>query len=194
MQDGQTENKKSKTIINSLGFVIGFTIIFVLLGVLSASLGKFVREYSVLVNVIFGSVIILFGLNFISIVNIPILNKAKKINVNTKNLRFLSSILFGTAFGLGWTPCVGVFLGSALMMVANNVDTTKGVLMLVCFSMGLGIPFIISGMLINLLKTTFEFIKRNYKIINIISGVFLILMGILMAAGLMGRFLKIISI
>ena len=103
-------------------------------------------------------------------------------------------MLFGIIFSLGWTPCVGAFLGSALMLASTQGQTGLGMLMLLCYSLGLGIPFILSAILIQRLKTAFHFIKKNYRIINCLSGCFLILVGILMATGTLGRLLNLLSI
>jgi len=102
-------------------------------------------------------------------------------------------MLFGVIFSIGWTPCVGTFLGSALMMAAQSGESFKGILMLLSFSLGLGIPFIVSAVLIDSLKSTFDFIKKNYRIINYISGTFLIVTGVLMATGLIGYFLSLLT-
>ena len=100
-------------------------------------------------------------------------------------MNFFSLMLFGIIFSLGWTPCVGAFLGSALMLASTQGQTGLGMLMLLCYSLGLGIPFILSA---------FHFIKKNYRIINCLSGCFLILVGILMATGTLGRLLNLLSI
>lgn len=136
---------------------------------------------------------ILFGLNFMELIKIPLLNQNRQIGIKSSGNGFYSSALFGIVFSIGWTPCVGAFLGSALMLAASQGESSQGILMLLCFSLGLGIPFIASALLMQKLKTSFEFIKRHYQIINIISGVFLILMGILMATGTMGYFLSLLT-
>jgi cytochrome c-type biogenesis protein len=100
-------------------------------------------------------------------------------------------MLFGIVFSAGWTPCVGAFLGSALMMASAQGGTVIGILMLLVYSLGLGIPFIISALLIDRLKNAFDFIKRNYKAINIVSGAILVVIGLLMTTGLMGRILSL---
>ena len=102
-------------------------------------------------------------------------------SVNTKNLGFFSSALFGIAFSIGWTPCVGAFLGSALALASQQGHALSGVIMLLLYSIGLGVPFVVSAVLIDKLKNAFDFIKRNYRIINIICGLLLILVGVLMA-------------
>ena len=102
-------------------------------------------------------------------------------------------MLFGMIFSLGWTPCVGAFLGSALMLASQQGSVLVGTLMLLAYSLGLGVPFILSAVLIDKLKSAFDWIKRNYKVINIVSGSLLILIGILMAAGTLGRLLSLLS-
>ena len=108
-------------------------------------------------------------------------------------MNFFSSLVFGVIFSLGWTPCVGAFLGSALMLASQQGHVLKGMLMLLAYSLGLGIPFILSAVLIDYLKSAFNWIKRNYKAINIISGCLLVLIGIMMATGTLGRLLSLLS-
>jgi len=113
--------------------------------------------------------------------------------VNTDNMGFFSALLFGMIFSIGWTPCVGAFLGSALMLASQQGHVVEGMLMLLAYSLGLGIPFILSAVLIDYLKNAFNWIKKNYKVINIISGSLLVLIGILMATGMLGRLLGLLS-
>lgn len=191
---GQThEDNKYTAVINALGFVLGFTLIFVLLGAFAGSLGRLLIEYSTIVNIIGGIIIILFGLNFMGVLHIPFLNSNHQINLDHSRAGFFSAMLFGIVFSIGWTPCVGAFLGSALMMAASSGDTLKGVLMLLSFSIGLGIPFVVSAVLIDRMKSTFDFIKRHYQIINRISGGLLVLIGMMMATGLLGYFLSLLT-
>ena len=188
---GDTKNTK-KTLTCSLGFVLGFTLVFVSLGALAGTLGSFLREYQSLVNIISGLIVILFGLNFLGIVKLNIF-QGNGNSFNTDNLNFFSSLLFGIIFSVGWTPCVGAFLGSALMMASSQGQTLVGMLMLLTYSLGLGIPFILSAVLIHKLKTTFDFIKSHYTLVNRISGIFLILVGVMMATGTLGRLLALLS-
>ena len=113
------------------------------------------------------------------ILRIKILNKTKGIKRKEKDLSFFSSILFGILFSICWTPCVGVFLSSALIMSATYGCITQGVIMLFLYSLGLGIPFIITAIFLEKLKTTFQLIKNNYNIINKIAGIILIISGII---------------
>ena len=188
---GGKERSSKKTIINATGFILGFTVIFILLGTLAGTLGSFLSKYQIALNIITGLIVIFFGLNFIGVFK---LNIFKGANVRIKeDMGFISSLIFGFVFSIGWTPCVGAFLGSALMLASQQGTALKGLLMLLCYSLGLGIPFMISALLIDKLKTTFNFIKRNYKIINIISGSLLILVGILMMTGSLGILLNLLN-
>lgn len=191
---GQTQRGNVSTVIsNASGFVLGFTFVYILLGAFAGSIGSLLIEYSTIVNLVGGIIVIIFGLNFMDVLQIPFLNANRQLKLGNFKVSFLSSVLFGIVFSLGWTPCVGAFLGSALMLAASSGDTLKGILMLFCFSLGLGIPFVISAILIDRLKSTFDFIKRNYRMINLISGGLLVIVGVLMATGLMGTLLSLLT-
>ncbi|MGN0304732.1 MAG: cytochrome c biogenesis CcdA family protein [Lachnospiraceae bacterium] len=189
---GETKNTR-KTLIGSLGFVLGFTLVFVSMGALAGTLGGFLTAHQETVNFLSGAIVIVFGLNFLGILKLNIF-KGNQFSLKIDNMNFFSLMLFGIIFSLGWTPCVGAFLGSALMLASTQGQTGVGMLMLLCYSLGLGIPFILSALLIQRLKTAFDFIKRNYQIINRLSGLFLILVGILMATGTLGRLLSFLSV
>lgn len=189
---GQTHKEnKSNTLLNAMGFVLGFTLVFVLLGAFAGGIGSVFIQNKTGVHVITGIIVILFGLNFMDVLHLPFLTINQRFKQDHFKIGFFSSLIFGIVFSIGWTPCVSAFLGSALMLAASSGDTLKGILMLLCFSLGLGLPFIMSALLIERLTSTFDFIKRNYRIINFISGVFLVIIGILMATGLMGYFLSL---
>lgn len=187
------EPDRRRTLKNSLGFVFGFTLVFVALGAFAGTLGKALTQHAAAVNIVTGAVVILLGLNFIGVINIGFLNRTTQKSTNVGNLRFHSSVLFGIVFSIGWTPCVGAFLGSALMMASQQGGMTAGAFMLLIYSLGLGIPFVVSALLLDRLKSAFGFIKRRYRIINFISGALLVVVGILMATGLMGQFLSLLT-
>ena len=192
---GQTNRgNKLNTLINALGFVLGFTLVFVLLGAFAGEIGKTFIQNKNSLHLITGIIVILFGLNFMGLLRLPFLKINHHLKQEQFKVGFLSSLIFGIVFSIGWTPCVSAFLGSALMLAASGGDVLKGILMLFSFSLGLGLPFIMSALLIERLTSTFNFIKRNYHIINFISGVFLVIIGILMATGLMGYFLSLFTI
>lgn len=189
----ETENKSRKALINSLGFVLGFTIIFVSLGAMAGTLGSFLIRYRTTVNIISGLFIIFLGLNFMGAIKIPFLNRTMKLQTKRRGNSFLSSILLGLVFSIGWTPCVGPLLSSALLQASSSGNVWNGVLLLLTFSMGLGIPFVVSSILVDRLKNAFNFIKKHNKVINIVSGIFLVLVGVLMMTGVFGYFLNLVS-
>lgn len=188
---GADNRSTKKTLTNALGFVTGFTIVFVSLGALAGTLGSFLTQYSTAVNIATGLIVIFFGLNFLGVFKLNIFNGAKN-TVRKNDLGFFSSLLFGLVFSVSWTPCVGAFLGSALAMASQQGKVLTGIIMLLLYSAGLGIPFVLSAVLIDKLKNTFNFIKKHYKIINIISGSLLIVVGILMMTGLLNRLIQIL--
>ena len=189
---GGGERSTKKTLTGAIGFVVGFTVVFTLMGALAGTVGSFLKEHQTAVNIISGIVVIFFGLNFLGVFKLNLFRGSDR-SVNTSNMGFFSAMLFGMIFSLGWTPCVGAFLGSALMLASQQGSVLVGTLMLLAYSLGLGVPFILSAVLIDKLKSAFDWIKRNYKVINIVSGSLLILIGILMAAGTLGRLLSLLS-
>ena len=189
---GGGERTTAKTLKGAVGFVTGFTIVFVMLGALAGTVGSFLREYQTTVNIISGLIVIIFGLNFLGVFKLNIF-KGNQRSVKTDNMGFFSAMLFGIIFSVGWTPCVGAFLGSALMLASQQGHIAEGMLMLLSYSLGLGIPFILSAVLIDYLKSAFNWIKRNYKIINLISGSLLIIIGIMMATGTLGQLLNLLG-
>lgn len=190
---GQGNPDNIKTLKNAIGFVLGFTIVFTLMGAFAGTLGSFLKEYQIAVNIVSGIVVIIFGLNFLGFLRISLF-KGMRTNRLEKELGFLSSFVFGMVFSIGWTPCVGAFLGSALMLASQQGSASTGILMLLCYSLGLGIPFIISAIIIDKLKNTFDFIKKHYHIITQLSGILLIVVGVMMMTGTMGFLLSMFSV
>jgi len=189
---GGGERSVRKTLSGAIGFVAGFSIIFVILGALAGTVGSFLKEHQTAVNIVSGLVVVFFGLNFLGVFKLNLFRGSSR-SVNTQNMNFFSALLFGVIFSLGWTPCVGAFLGSALILASQQGHVVQGMLMLLTYSLGLGIPFILSAVLIDYLKTAFNWIKRNYRIINIVSGCLLVLIGIMMASGTLGRLLTVLG-
>ena len=148
---GGGERSTKKTVVGALGFVTGFTIVFTALGALAGTIGSLLIKYQTVVNIVSGLIVIIFGLNFLGVLNFNFFHGIRK-NVDTENMGFFSAALFGMIFSIGWTPCVGAFLGSALMLASTQAHMVKGVLMLLSYSLGLGIPFIVSAVLIDKLK------------------------------------------
>lgn len=167
-----------KSIINALGFVLGFSLIFILLGVFASTFGAFIHKYSDYMNIIFGIFLVLIGLNYVGVIFIKFLNKSGGVSKLKSELNFIKATLFGIIFSLSWTPCVGAFLSSALILASNFSSLFKGALLLFLYSLGLAIPFIITTLFLEKLKNTFEFIKKHYNIINKVCGSLLIIFGL----------------
>ncbi len=211
------ESGTVRSILRAIGFVIGFTTVFVAMGAFAGSFGSLLKQHQNIVNILSGGIVVVFGLHYIGLLKINLLNrtvsyleprgprKSSICGVQPRGPRkssicgvqpspmvgLLGAIVFGMTFAVGWTPCVGAFLGSALMMAAQQGSTLSGILMLSCFSAGLAVPFLISALLIEQIKLIFNKIKGKYRIINILSGGFLVMIGLLMMAGLMGKFLRL---
>ena len=189
---GGGERTTGKTLRCAGGFVLGFTVVFVAMGALAGTLGSFLIRYQTPVNLVLGGIVVLFGLNYLGVLNLNLF-RGMRGEVRTADMNFLSAFLFGIIFSVGWTPCVGVFLGSALMLASQQGSALVGTLMLLCYSLGLGVPFLLSAVLIDQLKGTFNFVKRNYGIINKVCGVLLIAVGVLMATGLLTKVLNTLN-
>lgn len=189
---GGSERSTGKTLRCAFGFVLGFTAVFVAMGALAGTVGSFLVRYQTIVNLVLGGIVILFGLNYLGVLNLNIF-KGMKGQVKTADMNFLSAFLFGIVFSVGWTPCVGVFLGSALMLASQQGSALVGTMMLLCYSAGLGVPFLVSAVLIDQLKGAFSFIKRNYAVVNKICGSLLVAVGVLMATGLLTRMLNALN-
>lgn len=189
---GGGQRSTGKTLKHAAGFVLGFTLVFVAMGALAGTVGSFLLRHQTLVNLISGLIVIFFGLNYLGVLQLQIFHSQRRMEA-AGNMGFWSALLFGIVFSIGWTPCVGAFLGSALMLASQQGSVWIGTGMLLCYSMGLGIPFLFSAVLIDKLKTAFDFIKRHYSVINFFSGCFLIAIGLLLATGLLGRFLTLLN-
>ena len=175
---GKEDSKTSRALFNSIGFVIGNTIIFILFAIIASYAGALALGIQKYIKILFGVVIIILGLNYMGILKIKFLNKENRIKKKIDDFTFFKTILFGMMFSISWTPCIGSFLGSALLLIANKQNILQGILLMLVYSIGFGIPFIISAVLIEKLKNFYNLIKKNYKIIKIISGVLLIVMGV----------------
>lgn len=187
------QRSRRKTLAGALGFVLGFTLVFVAMGALAGTVGGFLKSHQSAVNLVCGLIVILFGLNFLGVLPVQLFRGGVKGGAAAPTPGFWASAAFGVVFSLGWTPCVGAFLGSALLLASQQGGALTGVLMLLAYSLGLGVPFVASALLVDELKSAFDWIKRHYTLINRISGALLIAVGVLMATGLLGRALALLS-
>lgn len=183
-------DKKHRVFARALSFVLGFTLVFSLLGLFMGTLGSLVTKYQTVVNIVSGLLVIVFGLSYLEVIHIPFFKGMQRGRSATT---VLSAFLFGVVYSISLTPCVGAFLGSALSMAATSGTALRGALLLVTYSLGLGVPFLLSAVLIEKLGGAFDFIKRHYRVINLVCGIFLIVVGILMCFGLMHAVLAFFS-
>lgn len=193
---GDTEETKERYsgVWNVGGFVLGFTVVFTMIGAMAGTFGAMIKTHQEIVNFVCGVIVMVFGLNYMGILKIKILSKSYQIHYEIKTIRFFSSILFGMVFSIGWTPCVGTFLGTALMIAVSSGNTIKGVLMLLIYSIGLGIPFMLCGIFIDSLKGAFSFLKKHYDLINKVAGGTLVVTGVLMMTGMFYKMISILAI
>lgn len=189
---GGGERSTRKTLTNALGFILGFTVVFVAMGALAGTLGSFLKSHQTAVNIVSGLLVIFFGLSFLGVFRLSFF-QGSRFRVDGEHMGFFSALIFGLIFSLGWTPCVGAFLGSALALASQQGHVVQGMGMLLAYSLGLGVPFLLSALLIDKLKSTFDWVKRHYAVINRISGGLLIAIGLLMATGTLGRLLALLS-
>lgn len=189
---GGGERSTRKTLTNALGFILGFTVVFVAMGALAGTLGSFLKSHQTAVNIVSGLLVIFFGLSFLGVFRLSFF-QGSRFRVDGEHMGFFSALVFGLIFSLGWTPCVGAFLGSALALASQQGHVVQGMGMLLAYSLGLGVPFLLSALLIDKLKSTFDWVKRHYAVINRISGGLLIAIGLLMATGTLGRLLALLS-
>lgn len=188
---GSPEQSPRRVLKNALAFVLGFTVLFVLMGGFAGTIGALFSRYQTAVNVVCGLVVICFGLHFLGLFDLPF--RGSRGFHRTQDMGFFSALLFGCVFAVGWTPCIGAFLGSALMLASQQGSALEGILLLLCYSIGLGVPFLLSALLLQSLRDAFQWIKAHYGLINRVCGVLLILIGLLMATGMMNRLLIFLS-
>lgn len=189
---GGGERSTGRTLSCALGFVAGFTAMFVAMGALAGSVGSLLIMYQRAVNLVSGVIVIVFGLNYLGLFRWNLFHGGSRV-MDLRDMTVFSAAIFGVIFSIGWTPCVGAFLGSALLLASQQGHFSEGMAMLLCYSLGLGIPFIISAIAIDSLKGAFDWVKRHYRMINLLSGSLLIVVGVLMATGTLGRLLRQLS-
>lgn len=183
-------DKKEHIFLRAGFFVLGFTVVFTVLGLFAGTLSSFLSMYGKMINIVCGIIVILFGLSYLKVIRIPFFKGMQGVK-EISNV--FSAFVFGMIYSVSLTPCVGAFLGSALMMASTSGGAIKGALLLLTYSLGLGIPFLISAVLIDRLNLVFTFIKKHYHIVNLVSGIFLILIGLAMIFGFMNKIMAFFS-
>jgi cytochrome c-type biogenesis protein len=167
------------TVSHSLLFIIGFSTIFILMGASASYLGQLLARYQYWIMKGGGVLIIILGIHFTGIINLPFLQMEKRFELKKKPLGYVGSFFVGIVFAAGWTPCIGPILSTILIYASTSQSFTTGVLLLTAYSMGLGVPFFLSSLAFNSFLSAFERIKRYMRVITIVSGLFLIGIGVL---------------
>jgi len=177
----KTEKKQGvrrKMIMHSLAFMLGFSIVFVLLGLTASVIGKALFRFQNIIRIFGGVLIILFGLNMMGILNFNFLLKERKLHLARKGIGYLSSFLIGVTFAAAWTPCAGLILGSILVLAGTQASLASGAKFLIAYSLGLAVPFFVTTLLINSFILHLKKIQKFIGAMTYISGIFLILLGI----------------
>jgi cytochrome c-type biogenesis protein len=191
--DLKDEEKKRdvrrKTVIHSLLFIAGFSVIFILLGLTATFIGKFLFHYQKIIRIAGGILIMLFGLQLMGILKLDFLIKERKLNIATKGASYLGSFLIGVTFAAAWTPCAGPILGSILVLAGTKASVITGAKLLIIYSLGIAIPFFLTAILINSFLSYSAKLQKAMRWINMIGGIFLIVVGFLVAT----NYLAIIS-
>lgn len=170
---------KRKVLITSLGFVFGFSLIFIIMGASASALGQIFTEYRLWFQRISGVIIIVFGLHLSGALTLKTLYVERHLNVTPKEKGILSSVLMGIAFAAGWTPCVGPILATVLLYAGASDTVATGTLLLATYSLGLGIPFILTALAISSFERFYTSFRKYLHWISTISGGILVLLGIL---------------
>ena len=181
--DSSAVKSNLKVVIVAAFFVMGLSTVFLILGVAASSFGILLLGYKDLLTTIAGLLIMCFGLHFLGIVRIPLLNREVRFDVGDKGGSFFGAYLLGLAFAFGWTPCIGPQLGAILSLAASEASLYKGMILLSFYALGLGIPFLVAAAFLCKMGNTLLFFKRNFELIERVMGLLLWTVGLLMLSG-----------
>lgn len=181
--EGRIALNLTKILWQTILFILGFSFIFVALGATASYLGKVISAHEKIIRIVGGSVIILLGLHVAGVFNIKRLEYEKKLHLRSKPANILGSFIVGVVFAIGWTPCVGPALAAILGLAGTQKTLTQGVILLSAYSLGLGLPFILTALAMNTFFNVFGKAKRHFKAISVVSGVLLVAIGILILIG-----------
>ncbi|GBE06584.1 thiol:disulfide interchange protein DsbD precursor [bacterium BMS3Abin10] len=175
------------TLTNSLVFILGFSFVFTLLGASSSAVGGLFFQYQDYLRIIGGVLIIIFGLFVAGFLKLDFLMRDKKVHLQFKPAGYIGTFAVGMTFGVGWTPCIGPILGSILMYAGSAGSVTYGAKLLSVYSLGLGIPFLLSSLALNTFLSHSRKLQRHMRVIMVISGLLLIVFGILLLTDMVTR-------
>ena len=180
---GEAGEAQARPLLKILCFILGFSLFFLLLGAGATAIGQLLRQFQSWLGRIGGLVMILLGLSYMGLFQLPLFHRVKSGSA-PKELSPLKAIAFGAALAISWTPCIGPLLGSALLMAGKSASLWGGLVLLLCFSLGLGIPFLVTGLLYHKLAGVLAFLKSRTRAIQLFSGALLVLIGLVMVLDL----------
>ena len=176
---GEDASKERNVFYFALSFVFGFSTVFILLGASATLLSGLIYEYLDILRVVGGIIIIIFGIHFMQIIQLPFLNRDTRYQIESYRPGIVGSYVIGLSFAFGWTPCIGPILGSVLSIAASSETVTYGIVLLMLYSAGLGIPFLLAAYAINGFMKFLSKIRNYIRVIEIFTGVLLVIFGIL---------------
>ena len=191
----QEQSIVRKSVVNTLFFILGFTVIFVMLGAGASTLSTFLARYMRLITIVGGAVIIILSLQVMGLFVIPFLNYERRARFRNKRGGVIGAFLIGITFAAAWTPCIGPILSSILILAATKDTALKGILLLATYSIGLGVPFLFAVIAFSSFLSFSDFLKRNFRTIKVVSGVLLLAIGIMLILGqfqMLSRYLSFI--
>jgi cytochrome c-type biogenesis protein len=181
------------TLIHSLAFIFGFSLVFIALGATATATGQFLREHQDTLRIVGGILIVFFGIYLTGLIKIPALSRERKARLTEKPLGVLGSVLVGITFAAGWTPCIGPILASILLYASTAQTVGTGILLLSVYSLGLGVPFLIASLGMNTFLAASKGIRKQLHTIEVVSGVILIVFGLALVTNVFSYFVAFLS-
>jgi len=193
MRDDTAKAARRQVIVTSLAFVLGFSLVFIALGASASALGRFLFRNSTLLERIAGVLVIIIGLHTMGVFRLPFLETEKRLQAGSKPKTLTGAVLVGMAFGFGWTPCIGPILSGILVLAGSKETVWEGVVMLAVYSLGLGIPFLLTALAINKFFAASSRIRKHYHAIEVTSGILLVGIGLLLFTGQMTAITRVLT-
>ncbi|MDD2897086.1 MAG: cytochrome c biogenesis protein CcdA [Desulfuromonadaceae bacterium] len=185
---------RQKSIFHSLCFICGFTVVFVLLGASATYIGSFLHENATIIRKVGGVLLVFLGVHVTGVLHLNFLLGEKRVSIKHKPAGYAGSFLVGIAFAAGWTPCIGPILAAILAVAATEESVYQGIILLLLYSLGLGVPFFLSALAMHRFLLVFNRFKKYIHIFEIISGIFLIVIGVLIYSNWLSRLSGYVSL
>jgi cytochrome c-type biogenesis protein len=174
-----TAGARSRVLLHSLAFIAGFTAVFVSLGASFSAAGQFLLDYRDWIRIGGGALIVIFGLYIAGVLRVGFFGRTKQLQIRSKPAGFLGSFVVGLTFAIGWTPCVGPILGSILTLASNDKTVRQGIALLLAYSAGLGVPFLLSSVALGGFLAFFKRYRPFIPVVERVAGVLLVAVGVL---------------